>query len=244
MRIKDVIKFIVDIVFPIECLGCNKAEVWLCSSCSRKVKLIESQLCLGCKKKNGGELCVSCKENCSLDGCLSFGRYGDELLSEVIRAFKYKFSAELAQVLANFLFILWKNEQSKTYISQVKNISSLLIDTDWLVVPVPIHARRERWRGFNQSELIAQEFSNKVELDLDARSLLRVKYSKAQAKIKHKNRKENITGAFEWRGEKLNGKSILIIDDVVTTGATLSEIAFVLKEKGAGLVWALTIARG
>jgi len=112
------------------------------------------------------------------------------------------------------------------------------------LVPVPLHIRRERWRGFNQSQLIAEKLSDKFGIEIDCHGLKRVKHGKAQAKLSKSERWENIKGSFFWEKESLSGRNIILIDDVVTTGATLNEAAKVLKENGAGEVWGLVVARG
>ncbi len=241
--LKKIIENIRDIVFPIECLGCNFEGLWICKSCLRQIKLNNTQVCIFCKKENKGEVCKECKQNYFVDGCVSFGLYSNKLLSKIIRALKYNLAKELAEILANFLFILWKNELSKSYISD--NYSgNEFINTEWLVIPVPLHKRRERWRGFNQSELLAKAFAARTNLVTDVINLKRINQSKAQAKSKSVKRQQNIKNAFSWQGVNLKGRAVLLIDDVVTTGATINECARVLKQNGATRVYGLTIARG
>ena len=109
--------------------------------------------------------------------------------------------------------------------------------TGELVIPVPLHPSRERSRGFNQAELIAARLGRPVA----ARLLRRRKNTPSQTGLSRNERKRNLAGAFEVRGE-IKG-TIIIVDDVYTTGATMNEIARTLKRAGAGRVEVLTVAR-
>jgi len=113
-----------------------------------------------------------------------------------------------------------------------------------LIMPVPLHKKRLRWRGFNQSELLAKGIKKYFNLDLRLDELIRTKHKKPQTKLSGRKRKENVKGCFFWKGDWLDGKNIILVDDVITTGSTLNECAKVLKENGAGEVWGLVVARG
>jgi ComF family protein len=106
-----------------------------------------------------------------------------------------------------------------------------------LILPVPLHRSRERTRGFNQAELIAARLGRPV----DSRLLRRRKNTPSQTGLTRNERKRNLTGAFEVRGE-VSG-TVIVIDDVYTTGSTMNEIARTLKRAGAGRVEVLTVAR-
>ena len=115
-----------------------------------------------------------------------------------------------------------------------------------LVVPVPLHPRRLRWRGFNQSELLAESLAEHFLLQTDALTLNRVRQTMPQADIQEREQRlDNVSDVFSCaHPENVRGRSILLIDDVCTTGATLNECARVLKENGAKRVVALVVARG
>ena len=113
-----------------------------------------------------------------------------------------------------------------------------------LVVPVPLSRKRRRWRGFNQAELLARAVAQNYGLTLDSNNLIRIKHKKPQAKLNEIHRLANVKECFAWRGGDLNKKNIILVDDVVTTGATLNECAKVLKAAGAGQVWGLVVAKG
>lgn len=113
-----------------------------------------------------------------------------------------------------------------------------------LIIPVPLHPKRLRWRGFNQSEKIADIIASNLQIPIDSTSLKRIKFKTPQAKLKKEDRIKNISNNFNWHGNKLNQQNIILIDDVTTTGATLNECAKVLKANGAKEVWGLVLANG
>ena len=128
-----------------------------------------------------------------------------------------------------------------------KHLSShLIFQTSPILIPVPLHPRRERWRGFNQAELLGKMLAGNFAWQFRNDILMRHKNTKPQIGLKGAKRKENIQGAFEivHKSKILNLKSkILLFDDVWTTGSTLKECGNVLKRVGAKKVWGLTLAR-
>lgn len=113
-----------------------------------------------------------------------------------------------------------------------------------VLVPVPLHPRRLRQRGYNQSSLLARELSKPTSLPLVEGSLVRLRDTPPQTRTKSaEERQSNVAEAFLCRGRDLEGKSILLIDDVCTSGATLDACARALKAAGAASVWGLTVAR-
>jgi ComF family protein len=114
----------------------------------------------------------------------------------------------------------------------------------YLLVPVPLHHKRLRERGYNQSALLAKELGKFTGLPVDERTLIRSSYNLPQAKTGNvAERKQNVLGVFTCPGEELHEKKVLLIDDVATSGATLNVCALALKEAGAMSVWGLTLAR-
>jgi ComF family protein len=112
------------------------------------------------------------------------------------------------------------------------------------IVPVPLHPRRLRERGYNQSGLLAKELGKLTNLPVIQDSLIRVKEARPQVRASNvKERRRNVANAFICRDEKVNGKQIILVDDVCTSGATLESCASALKSKGAIMVWGLTLAR-
>jgi len=112
------------------------------------------------------------------------------------------------------------------------------------LVSVPLHPRRLRERGYNQSSLIAAELGNRIDLPVIEDCLIRVKQAQPQVKaVDVEERRMNVADAFVCRDERVSGKQIILIDDVCTSGATLESCAAALKNSRAKSVWGLTLAR-
>lgn len=231
-------KFFLDLIFPIECLNCGKSNFWLCDDCFKTIKIRDSQLCFVCGKENlFGKTCAECQDKTYLNGVFCAGNYSDKLLSQVIHAFKYSFVKNLAENLAGFIILAFSNELKKArLLDEEKNFH------DFIVVPVPLSKMRKRWRGFNQAEELAKTLANKKGLEVNNNILVRIKNKKSQASLKPEKRLKNIEGIFTAKNENLNCKKYILIDDVITTGATMNECAKILKEAGADEVWGFVIA--
>lgn len=231
--------FIFDLIFPIECVECGKEGEFLCAECFLKLNFNNIQYCLNCKKiGEKGEFCSLCRKKYYLDGVLIAGNYDHKILSKLIKTYKYKFAKKIATPLSLYLEKFIK----------IRNFEPMIKSYN-CVVPIPLSKNRLNWRGFNQSEEIARIISDKYNLKLINGSLIRTKNKKPQAKLKEKERIENVEECFAWRDDKKNpllikGKKIILIDDIVTTGATLNECAKILKENGAKKVWGIVIAKG
>ena len=111
------------------------------------------------------------------------------------------------------------------------------------LVPVPLHARRLRERGYNQSHLLAAALAERVSLPVDDSMLVRTRYTLPQVGLSAQERQENVRDAFACVSDSPAGKLVVLIDDVYTTGATLNACALALRDRGAWTVSALTLAR-
>ncbi len=112
-----------------------------------------------------------------------------------------------------------------------------------LVIPVPLHGRRLRERGFNQADVLARRVAAVLGVALENRGLRRVRATDSQQALGRKARRQNVNGAFAWHGPDLGGRHVLVVDDVATTGATLFALAGVLRQAGAARVEGLVLAR-
>lgn len=251
-----------DLIFPIECLRCGKDGVWLCAGCFSRLEFRDSQRCLSCKQETAfGRFCRACRPGYSLRGVLIAGNYEDELLSKLVKSLKYKFARKLSKDLGKFLILFLGGIFRIPLNSPASLLSPILLNggrfrparaagfSDFnfktaLIIPVPLPPRRERWRGFNQAELIARELADYFNLEMNVGGMDRVKHRRPQTKLSKKDRKNNIKNCFTWRSGSLSGRNIILVDDVATTGATLNECARVLKENGAGKIWGLVAANG
>ncbi len=210
---------LLNLLFPVTCCICNqenKEQKYLCHNCFKKLKFGAPQFNL--KLNFVDELAIA-------------GNYDDGLLGELIKKLKFNSIEPLGPILADFLTIFWQGRAS------LMNVNNLL------VIPIPLSPQRERRRGFNQTEIIAKHFAKNFNYKLNL-ELKKIKHTKQQSGLSEKRRQKNITAVFFWQGEPLINKQIILIDDVITTGATINEAAKILKLAGAKKIIALALAKG
>lgn len=233
--------FFLDLLFPRECFSCSREGDWLCEECFRKLKNKETQYCFHCRgEDSSASFCENCRDKYYLDGVWIAGDYEEVMIAKLIKSFKYSFIEDLSLILGKYLALFLRDTINKSKL----NNESIMSPRGAIIMPIPLHKKRLRWRGFNQSEYLAREVAGYFGSQLETVSLVRTRHKKAQAKLGKAERASNIKNCFSWRGEVLHGKNIILIDDVATTGSTLNECARVLKESGAEKVWGLVIARG
>jgi len=218
-----------EMIFPVRCVGCGTEGEWFCKGCTDKIQLNKIQHCPVCWRENfNGKVCENCRSELAGVWVAASYRCNPELAA-VIKTLKYKFSESLVQNLSE---ILVTTALPKDY------------SESQVVVPVPLHRKRQRWRGFNQAELLVRPVAEKLNLPFE-NMLLRVKNTPQQACLARHERLQNLRGAFAISPKfSPQNKIILLIDDIASTGATLSECAKTLKKAGAREVWGLVIARG
>lgn len=240
---------ILDILFPKKCVGCNKegsyserqrgaSSAYFCQDCVENVKQTDL-VCPKCERPAvGGQTHPICRRRYGLDGLWSLGIYQHPLRA-AIQQLKYRYVKNLAEVLVDITLEYWAKYQPFV-LDQIKKDKGI----GWVVIPVPLYWWRESDRGFNQATLLGQILSKKLGLGF-CEGLKRIRYTRSQIKLKGRERRENIRGAFEISSNyTLNPRPhVLLIDDVWTTGSTLRECCYVLKRAGAKKVWALTLAR-
>jgi len=229
-------KFLLDLFFPKNCLGCKQPDTYLCRDCFTRIETTSNNYCFFCNKITGnGKICLNCAKEHYLDRVISASEYKNPLIQELIRAFKYHYAQELAKPLSQLL------------IKTLRDLNFGLCNLDFIIVPIPLFKYRLHYRGFNQAELLAKELADHFNLPLET-NLLKRKISRVpQAKINDiEKRKSNVENSFDVGLEinKVENKIVILVDDVITTGATLLEAAKILKENKAKEVWAITIAKG
>lgn len=230
-----IISFLKDLLFPIECLGCQQAKYWLCPSCFKQLKF-------SCPPRALTGLHAP-----SVDKIFIAGDYEDGLLAIIIKKYKYNFIENLGPLLGHFLSMFWSGQLllsgqlSPGPYPQLSYNSPWL--TDFMLLPLPLAPPRYRWRGFNQTEALAQALVKDFGYQ-KLEGLKRKNLPQSQSALSARDRQENVRESFYWRGQDLSGKNIILIDDVVTTGATLEAAAGILKHAGANLVYSLVLAKG
>ena len=229
LRSGKLIELAVDSFFPRRCVGCGKVGGFLCPECLGKLPRLLPPLCPHCgRPQASGIVCSDCRRRqTQIDGIRSLFRF-DEVIRKAVHQLKYRnlktISPCLAELLAEYL-------RSNPLPGEA-------------FVPVPLHPRRLRERGYNQSSLLAGDLGRHIDLPVIEDCLIRVKQASPQVRaVDVEERRRNVADAFVCRDEKVSGKQIILIDDVCTSGATLESCAAALKNKGATSVWGLTLAR-
>ena len=243
MIFKDVLDALASVVFPAPCRICgqtlaNASRIPICEACLGGFERIAAPMCLGCGRPFGSAavahtaqpLCRLCRVNFyAFERARSFAIY-DDALSEAIMLLKYEEVARLGH---------WFAERLAEIVSQAPG--------DWrsdVVVPVPLHSERPRERGYNQAELIARPLAKRLNVKLESRLLARTKPRPAQLVLSRSEHWKSVRGAYATRrGLQVDNLRVLLVDDVLTTGATLDACARALRKAGAAAVLGLTVAR-
>lgn len=227
----SIIGRVLDLVFPKFCVGCGAWGVYLCRSCYAKLQFTDFPLCPGCMKKIATlSVHSKCREKTNLDGLIAMTSF-DGPIKMLITDIKYSYYFDEMHTLA-VLFGHYLRQSSPTSLKS------------GVLVPVPIHREKQWERGFNQSELLAKELSQMLHLPYDPKCLVKRRKTPSQAGLDRQERLKNVANAFETRSPLLPSSTIFLVDDVVTTGSTLSACAKSLKKAGAGKVYGLAIAHG
>ncbi len=238
MRSRTLAYAVLDLFYPPHCAACaapfpEGERAFLCTACESKIERIDqSRVCrCGVPLLEGLDLCPSCAQSAPiLEEIRAFGWYEeredpDHVLSTLIKIFKYGGERALAPLLATYL-----DGAGQTLRPLVEQITF-----------VPMTPKDERRRGFNHAELLARELGKLWGIPV-VRTVEKTRQTHPQASLPHEARRENIRGAFRL-AKSVPCASILIVDDVCTTGATLTECGQILKESGIARVYGLTVAR-
>jgi len=219
---------VLDFLLPPRCGGCRSIGSWLCSTCRSRIRRLQEPLCRRC----GAEV-ESARADC---GC----RSRLKALTRLRSAVAYEGPAEVA--LQRFKYHGWKRLAEPLALLLAERLVVEGLAANWAVA-VPLHSARLRQRGFNQSELLARELRQRLSLAEPPGSLVRTRPTPPQVGHDRRWRLDNVRGAFEWQGFALGSRSILLIDDVCTTGATLDACATALRAGGSGPVIGVSVGR-
>ena len=217
----------VDLLFPLHCAGCRREGNLLCAVCVDELPRLSPPYCSLCASPGTRSPCRDCRESPLAVDIIRAPFLMKGAIREAVHSLKYRgvraAAPELGRLLAKFLA-----GQSAA---------------GELLVPVPLHPRRLRSRGYNQSALLARELAKLSGLALEEGLLSRVTDAPPQAgTASRQQRWANVAGGFRCTGE-VRGKKVVLVDDVATTGSTLSAGAAALKAAGAASVWGLVLAR-
>ena len=225
---------ILDLVFPKTCLGCGRSGGYICLECVAKVRLAQP-ICPYCERASiDGITHVRCQKKFGLDGLISVWEY-EGVIRRAILALKYKYATSIASLLNRLVVEKLRTPDSK-----------FIIQDSSILVPIPIHWHRQNVRGFNQSIEIGKSISEAMNWKFMPDLLIKKQPTISQVELRGDERRQNLKNVFfvnPLYSPFTNHHSLIIFDDVFTTGSTLREAAKVLKRAGVQKVWGLTIAR-
>lgn len=228
---------VLGVLFPRRCPICHdvveeRGEL-ACKICRVKLPYVREVTCQKCGKpllSEAEEYCLDCKKKKHMFEKGKAPFVYDKIMKTSIARYKYSGRREYAAFYAEEILrkyakdmLHWKAE---------------------VLIPIPLHRSRKRTRGFNQAELLAKELSKRSGIPMDSQALLRVKKTTAQKDLGDKDRFQNLRGAFAVKKGELPYKTVILVDDIFTTGSTIDEASRVLKENGVQKVYFLSICVG
>ena len=210
------------------CGGCDNSGARWCSECQTRVQLISDPVCdvCGLPQTNFG-LCGQCQQNRPSFKMLRSWAVFEGPMQKALHQLKYRHNVGLGDALAT---------QMSTFVRQL----------DWpvdIIVAIPLGKKRLKERGYNQVAMVAKPLSLQLGINYRPTALVRARETRSQVGLSATERRQNISNAFQADKNKVNGQMVLLVDDVSTTGATLSSAAEALYSAGAKEVYAITIAR-
>ena len=223
---------LLDLIFPKRCVSCGAFGKYICNKCFAKIEFVEKPICPICQRHAiGGKTHPKCTGRFRLDGLVVACRYKGPI-KFAIRKVKYKWVYDIENILVDLSASqIWKFD----------------LPQNSVLVPIPLSGKRKNWRGFNQAEILAKTLSKKFGIEY-SELLIRIIETRTQVGLTKEERKKNVKDAFAVRKARdkarIRDKNFILVDDVYTSGATMMEAAKVLKNGGAGNVWAMTVALG
>lgn len=223
-----------DLVFPKRCVWCKAFGEYVCADCFPSVSFDPPMICLICGKASIDSLThPGCKGKYTIDGCFAIVQYKG-IIKKLL--YQYKYNPNLSDLKA-FLSELFYEGMIQHEILYPKLQNAIL-------VPIPLHSSRFRSRGYDQVDLLTQSLAKKIKLPIKP-LLKRVKKTKSQFGLRREERIRNIRDAFEVIPKAdAKDRTILLVDDIVTSGTTLAEAARMLKREGYKKVYGLAFAHG
>lgn len=237
--------FLLNILLPNKCVSCFKYTEFekgpLCGNCFNNINTNTSVICPICQKRLVEtdlwfEKCTAHQYKTPISFCACSVSFNDPKIKKLIHLFKYKNLRLAAVPLLQLL---------KKYL-QALNFQKIISGNDWIVVPIPLTKHKKLKRGYNQAEIISQFLSKEFNIPFAIGNLIKIKETIPQAQTKTKiERLDNIRDSFKiTEPDAIRNKKIILVDDVITTGATINEAARVLRNAGAKQIIGLAIALG
>ena len=229
-RISRIASAGLDLLYPPRCAGCDREGKFICEACFSAQPRLLPPYCLTCAQPiPRGSRCAGCRNTPLVINAIRAPFLMDGAIRQAVHQLKYGNLRAIAPMLGGLLADFMDAE---------------CVSGDALV-PVPIHPRRERQRGYNQAHLLAREVSKLLDIPVASRSLSRVNNAPPQARSQSaSDRKANVRDSFLCPdSSEVEGRALVLIDDVCTTGATLDACATALKAAGAARVYGVTLAR-
>jgi ComF family protein len=231
-------QLILDLVFPPRCVGCGRVDHHICPQCRASIVRLVAPFCARCGRPvvdgasapgpTGEVVCAECRaEPLELDGIWAVAEH-EGVMRKAVHALKYDGQTSLARPLAALM---------------AATVHDGMPFPAEVIVPVPLHPRRLRERGYNQATLIARELARTTGLPILEDVLARSRATKTQTQLSAAERRVNVIGAFTADAARAAGRAVLLVDDVCTTGSTLMACADALRRAGANRVYAMTLTR-
>lgn len=220
-RAKTFVQALTDIAFPPVCVGCKKPGRLICEACYQDIYWLNESFCPFCLKENIQKPCCDVRPSIIFTAVSYIGP-----IPKAIHHLKYEGHFALAKPLAQIMLESWQDNW---------HLPTALI-------AMPLHKTREKKRTYNQSALLAQEIAQAWNIHHQTDGLFRVRKTTPQVGLNAKERSNNVTNAF-WAKETVKDETILLIDDVFTTGATMQAAAQALLDAGAKEVYGFTLAK-
>jgi len=233
---------LLDLLYPPRCAGCDSRGAWFCAQCTDQLARPAPPTCSLCGESLPAPLsttqtrpasatrCPHCQaQPLTLDG-LRFVAYFEGPLRRAVHQLKYRGCQAMAPALGHLMTV--------TFLADPFPCD--------LFVPVPLHARRLRERGYNQAALLARAVGDELGLPMYASALVRGRETRSQVQLSAAERRANVREAFAVppaAATAIQGRAVVLVDDVCTTGATLEACAMALRQAGACSVWGLTLGR-
>lgn len=205
---------IVDLIFPRTCVGCGTSGKYLCEICKQKVEIIGADY-----------------KNIKIEGRVGLFKYHG-VIKDLIALLKFEFVSDVKTEIGEMI--------AKQLRENYPNILEYWQKENFVIIPVPLHWRRENWRGYNQAEIIANEVGKIINLEVNSKLIIRYKNTKKQVTSNKMERTINIKDAFKIIGKI--PKNIILFDDVWTTGNTIKNIIKIIPKNRK--IWVLSLATG